>query len=64
MKVMREQNKLFQAGFVHGIPVNISNMEQALVEVETLISFREHHYVCFLRAIFLSVRFMKKMFMM
>lgn len=47
MKVMREQNKLFQAGFVHGIPVNISNMEKALVEVETLISFREHHYVCF-----------------
>ena len=44
---MTEQNKLFQAGLVHGIPVNISNMEQALVELETLISFREHHYVCF-----------------
>lgn len=44
---MTEQNNFFQVGQVHGIPVNVSNMEQALREVETLVLRREHHYVCF-----------------
>ena len=40
-------NGLFHACSIHGIPVNISNMEQALIEVETLIKLQQHHYVCF-----------------
>lgn len=40
-------DKLFQTCSVHEIPVNISNKEQALVEVERLIDLHQHHYVCF-----------------
>lgn len=45
---MTKCDNLFQVGSVYGIPVNVSNMEQALQEVETLIQRRKHHYVCFI----------------
>ncbi len=44
---MIQSKTLFQTGKIHGIPINVSNIDQALSEVETLIQLREHHYVCF-----------------
>lgn len=57
---MIDTNKLFRSFPIHGIPVNISNMEQALVEVETLISLQKQHYVCFFEGNLLACALQKK----
>lgn len=44
---MLDEKKSFHVSQIHGIPVNISNPEQALSEVDYLIQIRQHHYVCF-----------------
>lgn len=42
-----QNNDTFYTCQVHGIPVNISSLNQALSEVDILIHSRQHHYVCF-----------------
>ena len=51
---MVDKSKMFQTCDIHEIPVNISNMEQALLEVESLFNSHQHHYVCFFEGNLLS----------
>ena len=44
---MTASDKLFLVSSIYGIPVNISNVEQAVTEVETLINLHQHHHVVF-----------------